>query len=293
MSYPSEKGKQPLYSAADDAELAPPSYEEAVPNAVPDALPGYDAPSHDNAAAGPSHSTTLVAATSKFPPSLNGYFQWAFTRTFLLGPSAEEKLFAASPRSGFRTKKREIILYDGPSDKHPVLATIGKSWSAITSVPSTISIPPRPDSGETRPYETEISGVPFKVDQSSAHIFSVSVGGKEAGTEPKVEKFQWRSSRGSEVKQLGKTFSYGWKLVRLSTQATPAAGGSRSERGVGFTSDGHEIVAILATNMTSMTKGLKFSYMGEGLKGTFGERWEIVTVLTALWVWYTHVEGEH
>ncbi|OHW96218.1 hypothetical protein CSPAE12_05102 [Colletotrichum incanum] len=296
MSYPSEKEKKPLYSAADDTELAPPSYEEAVPNAVPDALPGYDAPVYDDnagAGAGPSNSTTLVAATSKFPPTLNGYFQWAFTRTFLLGPSAEQKLFAVSPRSGFRTKQREIILYDGPSDKHPVLATIGKSLSAIASVPSTISIPPRPDSGETHPYKTEISGVPFKMDQSSAHIFSVSVGGKEVGTESKVEKFQWRSSRGSEVKQLGNSFVYGWKLVRLSAQATPAAGGSRTKRSVGFTSDGHEVVAILATNMTSMTKGLKFSFMGEGLKGTFGERWEIVTVLTALWVWYTHIEGDH
>ncbi|GKT40394.1 uncharacterized protein ColSpa_00575 [Colletotrichum spaethianum] len=293
MPYPSEKEKEPPSLVAEDGELAPPSYEEAVPNAAPAALPEYDAPSYDNAAAGPSTSATLIAATSKFPPTLNGYFQWAFTRTFLLGPTAEERLFAASPRSGFRSKQREIILYDGPSDKHPVLATIGKSWTAMASVPAKVSILPRPDSGETRPYETEISGIPFKVDQSSASIFSVTVGGKATGTEPREEKFQWRNSRGSEVKELGKTFSYGWKLVRLSTPAAPAAGGSRSERDVGFTSDGHEVVAILATNMTSLTKGLKFSFMGRGLKGAFGERWEVVALLTGLWVWYTHVEGEH
>ncbi|KAK1985037.1 hypothetical protein LZ30DRAFT_401700 [Colletotrichum cereale] len=294
MSYPAEKEeKQPASSVADDTGLAPPSYEEAVPNAAPDALPAYDdAPSHGIAGAGPSGSATLVAATSRFPPTLNAYFRWAFTRTLLLGPSAEEKLFAASPRPGFLSKQREIILYDGPSDKHPVLATIGKSWTAAGSAPATLSMPPRPDRGETR-----ISGVPSKLDQSSAHVFSVAVGGKAtttaATTEEEEEVFQWRSSRGGEVKELGNTISYGWKLVRRSAEPIPAASGSRGARGAGFASDGHEVVAVLATNMTSMTKGLKFSFMREGLRGTLGERWEVAAVLTGLWVWYSHLEGHH
>ncbi|OHE98150.1 hypothetical protein CORC01_06518 [Colletotrichum orchidophilum] len=299
MVYPSDKQKEAAYSSTDDAGLgAPPSYEEAVPNAAQDALPEYTTPSNNNHPAGSSSSTALAAATIKFPPTLNCYFQWAFTRTFILGPSNEEKLFAASLHSGFRTKRREINLHDGPSDKHPVLATIGKPWTAKTQTSATITIPPRPERGDTTAFETEISGVPFSLDQTAARVFSIAVGGKQTGTEPRTERFQWRNSRGGEVSELAHGGTYGWKLVRLSDVAAGAgvgaAGGSRRERDAGFTSDGHEIVAVLSTNFKSLTKGLKFSFAGSGLTGTLGEKWEIVTVATALWTWYAHIEGsEH
>ncbi|KAJ0312258.1 hypothetical protein COL5a_001941 [Colletotrichum fioriniae] len=293
MSYPSEKQKEPVYSSTADTDLGapPPSYDEAVPSAAQDNLPEYGNLSDNlNAEAGPSSCTTLTAATHKFPPTINCYFQWAFTRTFILGPSNEERLFAASPHAGWRTKRREIILHDGPTDKHPMLATIGKWWAAKAQTPATIVIPPREERGETSGFETEITGVPWGLDQSSARVFSMTVGGKETGTEARTERFQWRGSRGGEVSELAHGGTYGWKLVRLN-EVAEGAGGSRREREAGYTSDGHEIVAILATNYKSLTKGLKFSFAGSGLTGILGERWEIVTVATALWTWYTHIEG--
>ena len=65
------------------------------------------------------------------------------------------------------------------------------------------------------------------------------------------------------------------------------AGRSRKERDRGYTSDGLEVVAVIAHNASwSMTKGFRFAFKGSGLTGTFGELWEILVVLSALEMWY-------
>jgi hypothetical protein len=56
---------------------------------------------------------------------------------------------------------------------------------------------------------------------------------------------------------------------------------------MGVASDGTEIVALLAHNASwSMTKGFRFAFMSTGLTGIFGEVWEILTVTSALHLWY-------
>lgn len=287
MSHTYEKQKQPDYGAGLDA---PPPYYDAVPNAAPGWNPADDAPSYNHAVAGgPSSPRTLVAATAKFPPAFNCYLQWAFTRTCHLGPSADEKLFAASLRTSLRNQ-REVIVFDGPSDKDPVLIKMEKKWTSTMYKPTKITMPARPDRGERVPYETEMTGIPFSFDQSTARTFMVEVGGKGTDMEPRAEEFQWRYSHAEEVKQLA-GWGYGWKLVWLSGSRSEGAGGRRGERDRGFTSDGHEVVAVLASGK-GMTQAAKFAFVGTGLTGILGERWEATAVATAIWTWYANVEGE-
>ncbi|CAG7967077.1 unnamed protein product [Penicillium olsonii] len=247
-----------------ESDALPPPYTENDPQTQ---VPGYEP--------GP-------AATIKFPPALNGYYQWKLTSTFHLGPTAEEKLFAVSTHATVFNNKPSVVLHDGPTNTHPVMATaLGDRWGRCR--PIALTLPPRPDS----PYSTEIveSLVPSSAKLSSpTHTFEASVG--EKGTTR--EKFEWRSSYGNEIKELA-GHSHGWKLVRLA--AAPNVGGSRRERDFGYTSDGLEVVAVIAHNASwSMTKSLRFAFMGSGLTGTMGEAWEILVVTSALQLWYIDVQ---
>ena len=40
-----------------------------------------------------------------------------------------------------------------------------------------------------------------------------------------------------------------------------------------------------------MTKGFRIAFMGTGLTGTLGETWEIVTIASALQLWYLDYQG--
>jgi hypothetical protein len=69
------------------------------------------------------------------------------------------------------------------------------------------------------------------------------------------------------------------------------AGGSGKDRVAGLTSDGLEVVAIIAHNASfSMTKGFRFAFMGAGLTGISGKAWEIATLPSALMLWYSDVQ---
>lgn len=97
------------------------------------------------------------------------------------------------------------------------------------------------------------------------------------GEKGHTEDFEWRNSHGDEIKAVGGR-TYGWKLVRLS---------SRTGEGVGSTSDGLEVVAVVAQNATwSMSKSANIAFLGSGLNGNMGERWELAALLSGLLLWY-------
>ena len=100
------------------------------------------------------------------------------------------------------------------------------------------------------------------------------------------ENFEWRKTHGSEIRDLDR-WSRGWKLVRLDGPPPLGQGGERNGRDVGVTSDGKEVVAISGWNSSwSMTKALKFQFLGTGLNGDLGEAWELMAVMTAVRTWY-------
>ncbi|KAF7596194.1 hypothetical protein BBP40_002724 [Aspergillus hancockii] len=134
----------------------------------------------------------------------------------------------------------------------------------------------------------EVNGItPYK---TMAPTFSCPVG--RNGKETHREIFQWRSSAGKEIKDLA-GYSRGWKLVRLS-QTVDEAGGSRSQRGMGCSSDRREIVAVIAHNTSwSLTKGFQFTFLGSGLSALVGEEWEIMAIITGVQLWAVDFQVMH
>lgn len=78
------------------------------------------------------------------------------------------------------------------------------------------------------------------------------------------EKFEWRSSKGEDVKSLG-GMSYGWKLMRLKPGE-------------------EEVVAAftLPKLSRSIWTAAKFQFLGSGATGELGTQWAKMTVLTFL-----------
>ncbi|KAJ5305656.1 hypothetical protein PENANT_c041G07841 [Penicillium antarcticum] len=259
-------------------DTGPPPYTEHDPQTAGRDLRNV-APSYNRLTGEPT-----LNATTKFPSAMNGYFQWKLTTIFHLGPTADEKLYAVSSHTTVLSNKPSIVLHDGPTDKHPVIATArGDRWGRTR--PIMLTLPTRPESQHNNDIVEEMVPGTLK-KMSHTFTFTASVGPK--GTSR--EAFEWRQSHGNEIKELS-GHSYGWKLVRL-TGPMNTAGGSRKERERGYTSDGLEVVAVIAHNASwSMTKGFRFAFMGSGLTGTLGEIWEILVVLSALEMWYLDVQS--
>ncbi|OOQ82433.1 hypothetical protein PEBR_39027 [Penicillium brasilianum] len=263
---------------------SPPPYTEYVQNdqSREEQVPQYEAPTYNQSS---QDSKTLQDAMVKFPPTMNGYFQWKMTSTFHLGPTAEQKMFAVTIHSSVFGNKPSLILYDGPTKEDPVMATL-KSDKWGRTRPVDIALPPRPGGHHTNAIDVQLVPVSTK-HVSPTYTFEIQGTGKGAGR----DRFEWRKTQGNEIKELATGHSYGWKLLWLSGPVN-GAGGSRKEREMGVASDGTEIVALLAHNASwSMTKGFRFAFMGTGLTGTFGEVWEILTVTSALHLWYLDFQG--
>ncbi|KAE8422348.1 hypothetical protein BDV36DRAFT_245577 [Aspergillus pseudocaelatus] len=257
-------------------DSAPPPYAEYDHNSVStEQAPQYEVPQFNNSTI---DSTRLQAATSKFPPTMNGYIPMKFTPEFHLGPSASEKLYFMSIDVQHRKSIQTMILRDGPTDKDPPLASL-QCDPYLRAKPVSVTFASQgelQDNSIVEPLED------VKPGRRMSPTFSVAVGG--SGKDASYEQFQWRSSHGKEIKELA-GHSSGWKLVRLS-ETVGEANGSRSHRAMGCSSDGKEIVAVIAHNASwSLSKGFKFAFVGSGLTGILGEKWEIMTLITAVHLW--------
>ncbi|KNG89699.1 hypothetical protein ANOM_002344 [Aspergillus nomiae NRRL 13137] len=236
----------------------PPPYSEHDHSTVSrEQAPQYEAP-HFNGST--SDSTRLQAATSKFPPAMNGYMPMKFTPELHLGPSASEKLYFMSIDVQHRKSIQTMILHDGPTDKHPPLASL-QSDPYLREKPISVTFASQGELQENSIIEPLEGVKPYK---RMSPTFSIA--------------------HGKEIKELA-GHTTGWKLVRLS-EAVGETGGSRSQRAMGCSSDGKEIVAVIAHNASlSLSKGFKFAFVGSGLTGVLGEKWETMTLITAVYLW--------
>ncbi|KAE8381556.1 hypothetical protein BDV26DRAFT_255370 [Aspergillus bertholletiae] len=257
--------------------LPPPysEYDQIHDRVSTEQAPQYEVPHFNNSTSG---STRLQAATNKFPPTMNGYFPLKLSPQFHLGPTASEKLYTMSIDVQHRKSKQTMILHDGPTDKHPPLASV-ESDPYLRSRPVLVTFASQGELQENSNVEP-LEGV--KTYKRMSPTFSIPVGA--SGKDAPCEQFQWRSSHGKEIKELAGHTS-GWKLVRLS-ETVGETGGSRSHRAMGCSSDGKEIVAVIAHNASwSLSKGFRFAFVGSGLTGVMGEKWEIMTVITGVYLW--------
>ncbi|KAI0867948.1 hypothetical protein GGS24DRAFT_483818 [Hypoxylon argillaceum] len=265
--------------AASTEGVPPPPYQETDDNANT-YLPLGPAPTYDVGESS-SGAGSISGVKPKFPAALNAYM--GFAKTFQLGERKEEPLFAVRMHSGF-TKNPDLVLYDGPSDKGPVLATA--THESLWKSSSILTAPAR--EGVAHDSESQRVAMPGHWNlKRQTFAFAAEVG---VGKETRREEFEWRSSHGSEVKELD-GYRWGWKLVRLSSQA-PGGGGERATRALGSTSDGLEVVAAWAHNNSfSMSKMFKFQLMGSALAGMLGERGATLALISALRIWWLEVNS--
>jgi hypothetical protein len=122
------------------------------------------------------------------------------------------------------------------------------------------------------------------------------------GTEQRVERFEWRRSRGAEVRSVGQSSWGGYKLVRLGSTNTKEdytsseedlpkgssiSSSSNSNSGEGYTSDGKEIVAVWgnASCWKTMSGVGEFQFRGSGATGELGNMWALMAVMSCMSIW--------
>lgn len=208
-------------------------------------------------------------------------------RRYVLGEHQDRPLYALSFHSGF-SGQPDLVLHNGPTEDHPVLAAFQRESFSSSAI---ITLPPPPGCPGTRTGAEERLEPASSGFGSTTYVFTI-----ETGPGNRRETFEWRHSRGGAVSQLGGKTS-GWKLVRLATGPPsglegPGQGGGSSSSAATFvgggdmSSDGKEVVAAWCWAVGSITKKLKFQFLGSGrTPGVLGERWAIMAVVSALRIW--------
>lgn len=143
----------------------------------------------------------------------------------------------------------KMVLHRGPDADSPVLASsVNRYWLGKNIVVSLAA------TDDSKALETTMHGH-WRLNKTHFD-FEVPDG-----------KFEWRSSRGEDVKDLGAR--YGWKLVHLDgTDSDSACGG--------------EVVAVWSTNYNHLKLAGDFSFVGKGASGEFSDQWANMAVITAM-----------
>ncbi|WQF78817.1 hypothetical protein CDEST_03831 [Colletotrichum destructivum] len=264
-----------------EGPLPPPVLEDPPPPYVKEEeLPSYPSANYREPAPGspvpvpvPAPAPVLVPAVpTRFPPVFNGYAidSW----NFHLGASLSQKRFRLSVVSIF-LHTASVCLHDGLDADDEVLARLVREDCSRQHYHHAIRLPAVEGlRAEEERILMHYHEEPRMMNRELYEIV-VDVGGVE-------ERFQWRPSRGKEVKSVGK-HAIGWKLVRMAAQQA-GAGGWRKNRSEGFSSRGEEVVAVLALTFCE-TKKFTFLFLGSGRSGALGEAWQTAALLSGVWRW--------
>ena len=143
----------------------------------------------------------------------------------------------------------DLIFYNGPTNESDPMAVV--TYGSKMGWHDKIRLAAQPGRAPIE-EEVRVRGNGW----SMIYAFTVAI---DSTSLP--ERFEWRSSRSDEVKELGEG-SHGYKLVRLGPE--------------------EEIVAIAgnAKWTKSWTKAGAFQFRGRGATGELGEAWAIMAVVS-------------
>lgn len=273
-SQPHGEEPPPPYSE-DDAPPLPPRDTKNNPFHRAAAASPYS-PIGPTASSSKSKLPTPIPHSGKFPATLGMYYQKAVrTPTFNLGESEDRPSFAVTfhTSGGAVSGTSYLLLHSTADPESPPLAIAEKVGRLGHRAEITLSGLPGSDQA------TEEMGTHVSIT-SVSYTFSIETG------HGRREKFEWRSSKGSEVKGLSSDkHPTGRKLVRLDTEAD-GVGGTRAVRDQGATSDGREVVAVWADNAKwSGNKAGVLQFLGSGASGVLGERFGVMAIVTAVRIW--------
>ncbi|KAF7551805.1 hypothetical protein G7Z17_g4755 [Cylindrodendrum hubeiense] len=215
---------------------------------------------------------SAATASRGLPQSLRFSYKKALSLKMVchLSEPNSEPMFALSSPDGWYS---EVIMHEGPTTDAPPLAAItsegkrGEDFAILV------------------PGGKEILRYKFSL-KKEVFWFGMQVG---EGHNKRIERFEWRHSRGSEVKSVGQAGN-GWKLVRLGGGM---AGEGNEEDGPdrddGYTKDGKEIVAVWAEGKAfkSISNIGEFQFRGSGATGELGMLWSLTALMSYICI-YVH-----
>ncbi|KAI5462860.1 hypothetical protein BGZ63DRAFT_422277 [Mariannaea sp. PMI_226] len=175
----------------------------------------------------------------------------------------------------------DMVLHGGPTINHPPLVTATSEGRREEDF--AVNLPAIETAGIEGRREIVRHVLNLKKD---VFWFGFRTGGQDESCYP--EMFEWRHSRGDEVKKLGQS-STGWKLVRLGSGGRPEE--YDSQQGTvhvdGFTKDGKEVVAVWAHGKTfGNVKNMgEFHFLGSGATGELGLQWSLMAIMSCFCVW--------
>ncbi|KAF4442842.1 hypothetical protein F53441_11632 [Fusarium austroafricanum] len=227
----------------------------------------------------PAPEMSAKAMQQGIPNTLRASFKKAFSRKMVVcfGEPDKEPIYSVSfPTAWYG----QVLLHDGPDTESPLLA--GAEPEGKWGVSYGVLLPSLPGQ-ESSGKET----LRRKNTMKYRYWFGMQVG---QGADQHIERFEWRSSHGSEVKSVGES-RFGWKLVRLGRGAEEPDDSNPNDepdRADGFTSDGHEVVAVWAgSGSMSVHKVGTFQLIGSGATDELGMQWKIMALLTCMCFWQT------
>lgn len=276
-----------------DTHAAPPAYtpydngspSQPSTSAVP---PGPEPQRFLN----PINMSPFLSPYRQFPPDMNAYLQWNMNllRAFHIGDNSCRKLYTVSTYSGASSTGPGIpclIVHNGPSEKDPALATVReeKGWNML-SRNSIITLPPDPaDPGRGETTELMVGEAP-NGKPDLVFCFSVEVNAPKGagGAGGRIrEDFEWRRMGQEELNG----FKNGYRLFRLRPgQPSSLLGGGLSGDHVA-----EAVAEAMFKSATSVIKPFCMSFLGSGLDGKLGDRWEVLAIITAFRIWSLDVQN--
>ncbi|KAF9874625.1 hypothetical protein CkaCkLH20_07762 [Colletotrichum karsti] len=255
-------------------DVAPPAYtpHDAVASSSSSApRPEPQAPRE------PFHMSDSTSPYLPFPPSLNVYYQWKFTRTFHLGDSANHKLYALSAWGEIGSKGPGIpciMLHNGPGAEDPALAVCceEKNWTFRSrSIDGVMVLPSVDAPSKERGTETITELLRSETSSRQTGVsFGYSIEVAQPGGGLRREDFEWRRIQDKE-KLDG--YSNGFELFR----AKPGQGGEP---------DDEVLAVVLFKGMLNVNKPLNFEFKGRSLSGELGDRWAVMAIMTGIRIWF-------
>lgn len=176
-----------------------------------------------------------------------------------------------------------MTFHSGPTKDHEPLATARSAGKLGSDFNVTL-----PAASPAQEQRTEILRYSPSFKRET-WWFAMQIG---TGPHAHVERFEWRRSRGAEVKGVEGGSGWGWKLVRMGSDASrgeglPADGEDWDDdsRPDGRTSDGKEVVAVWADAGMSLSRMGALEYRGSGATGELGLPWSIMAAVTCMCIW--------
>jgi len=301
----STQGEPKSKLPARPGDSLPPPYSDdgEVDNSLPEYPTGSQPPSSPTQLAGE------FSLHKPFPPVMNAYYIYelsvAALKTFkLCGATESDFLYSIEVHSGYSMSgplgsRPGVILHNGTSRKHPILAASGDESQTSSAVyafnpRSVVLMPPlHPSPRPTTPHDmvTEVMrGVSVPSDKGVAFRFSIEIGTEKL----RRESFEWVKIKDTETKQGG------YKLVRAlpehetsaASQAGSSSGSSTQAALPEYDDIEREVLALLLWPkgwVTWLKHVFSLEFKGSGLSGALGERWALMVVITAIRIWMLRI----